>query len=150
MARTIYQKGQGFGESEVLGDDEQFTEAEVVDAALALITGDLSGHMDTLTVVVSAEWERKGFTQRGPIDEESSYRHYPEGDDLIVSVELRLSDWERKEPKALELQTAVRSIIAARAQDRVEAEIAALEIEERAAADALREKRLRLAALRGN
>lgn len=127
--------------------DEQFTEEEVRRAALNLLVGP-SEMIDDATVIVSAEWERKEERIRGPIDHATGYRYFPEGDDLIVSIELRLSQWQRQTEPGEELQSAVRKIIQKRAEARIEEQIAEAEAQERAAQVSLAEKRARLEELR--
>ena len=90
---------------------ETFTESSVIGAvkrALQII------HPDDIVAHVHTEWDRKGLTEAGALDSKSSLRN--ESDDIIVSLEFRISAWAAGQLKLdkEEIATAVKDALETR------------------------------------
>jgi isocitrate dehydrogenase kinase/phosphatase len=114
--------------------DELFTDPTLVNAVIDLIK-DRATNGETVAIV-SAEWERKTAIVRSPLNEESpSYRSAR--DDIIVSVELRLGDWEQRDADVQQVLTPVQAELTAREEQREAASVAELESQRAALAQSL-------------
>jgi hypothetical protein len=69
------------------GPDERFSDPAIIAKVIEL----LQAHPSYVTAIVSAQWERKGQIQRGPLTEESVYRR--EGyEQYAISIELDMEN----------------------------------------------------------
>jgi hypothetical protein len=82
-------------------DDEIFTESAVVDEVKNLVENDFS--WSDAKVTVSGEYDRKGYTTRSSLYPLGAYQN--DGDDIVVTVEFRISGWDNKQDKLVQVAT---------------------------------------------